>query len=61
MVPGGILACYDMPLMKLPPLLWLLLAIAILAMGLAIYRSRYPRSPGIDPRAAEEIHKAQKR
>ncbi len=41
--------------------LLLLLIAGTLALGLAIYRSRASRNPGIEPHAAEEIRKAQRR
>ncbi|MGI8746291.1 MAG: hypothetical protein ACR2NN_27680 [Bryobacteraceae bacterium] len=40
--------------------LFLLLA-GVFALGLALFRSRASRTPGTDPHASEEIHKAQKR
>lgn len=42
-------------------LLILLLVAGTLALGLAIYRSRASRNPGIEPHAAEEIRKSERR
>ncbi len=39
----------------------LFLIVGTLALGLAIYRSKAARNPGIEPQAAEEIKKAQRR
>ena len=39
----------------------LLLIAGTMALGLAVYRSRAGRNPGIEPHAAEEIRKAQQR